>query len=341
LGLLIGRGAVAVVYTGCQLRLLPACTPPGRYSWRRTTTSTDEYAFSNADELDTKLPLAAAELRATLASQGGLKLVTTVIGQLELNEHPPESIGYFPACNEATHLVRSVVVGASELRSAATGRLDGGATMFSIGVNGSTSSSESILHRSGDPRTCAMATQESLPIDCAAPIQLFLEPIARSVRPQVASAPLSVEFVSDDSGVRWDIEADGRTLCQTPCSQVIDPTRSYLLRASGGFMQQEQRVIVPELATIGNRDHLTVRARPRSLAKLATGATVTSLGGIAAATGITLLSVGYGTDDKTMGKAGVITFSVSPALLIPGIWLLIDSQAKAEVLDRAMGMNLR
>jgi hypothetical protein len=341
LGMLMGRGAIAVSYTGCELRLLPSCSPPGRYAWRRTTLSTDEYAFSTADELAAQLPLAAAELQATLASKGGLKLVTTVAGQLELSDHPPESIGYFPACNEATHLVRSIAVGASELRSAASGTVNGGITAFSVGAKGTTSSSESVVHRSGNSQTCAMATQESLPIDCAAPIQLFLEPIARALRPQVVSAPLSVNFLSADSDVQWDVEADGRTLCQTPCSQVVDPTRAYLLRTSGGFMQQEQRVEAPRLDAFGLRDKLTVRARPRSLTKLASGATVTTFGGIAAVTGIALLSVGYGIDDYSMGKAGLITFSVSPALLIPGIWLLVDSQAKAEVFDRALGTTLR
>jgi hypothetical protein len=99
-------------------------------------------------------------------------------------------------------------------------------------------------------------------------------------------------------------------------------------------MQQEQRVDVPSLRSFGNRDHLTVRARPRSVGKLTTGVTLATFGGIAVATGLTLLSVGYGTDDRAMGKAGLITFSVSPALLLPGIWLLVDSMAKAEVFER-------
>jgi hypothetical protein len=339
LSALLGRGtAIGVSYTGCELRLLPMCGPPGRYLWRRTASSTDEYAFSNLDELDAKLPLAAVELRATLQSQGGLRLLTTVAGQLELSFHPPESIGYFPACNEATHLVRSVAVGASELRSAASGKLSAGLEAFSTGVNGSSSSTEAVLHRSGDSRACLMATQESLPIDCAAPIQLFLEPISRALRPQVASAPLSVTFVSADSNVTWDVEADGRTLCQTPCSQVIDPTRAHQLRTGGGFMQQEQRVDVLLLDSEERRDQLMIRAKPRSMGKLGAGATVTTFGGLAFATGVTLLSVGYGTNDYRMGKAGVITFSVSPALLIPGIWLLVDSQAKAEVFSRVTGM---
>ncbi len=329
---LIARGAIAVVYTGCELRLLPACNQPGHYLWHRTATSTDEYAFRDEDELSAKLPLAAASLRASLAQKGGLRLTTTVVGQLQLTDYSPSAIGLVAACNEATHLVQSVSVGASELSSMANREIAASATALQIGASGTTRSEEAILHRSGMSATCAVASQESLPRECAAPIQLFLEPIPRAARPQVTSAPLSVHFQSQESGVVWAVESDGRTLCQTPCSQVIDPTRGLRLSTAGGFMQQAQVVDVPDLLQNAGTERVTVRAYPRNTAKLAGGITMTTFGGIAFATGVTLLSIGYGMENADLGKAGLITFVASPALLIPGIWLIVDSMARAELL---------
>src|SRR5688572_10646054 len=51
------QGAVAVEYSGCEMRLLPQCRLRGSYQWRRTTTATDVVEIHDADELYTKLPL--------------------------------------------------------------------------------------------------------------------------------------------------------------------------------------------------------------------------------------------------------------------------------------------
>jgi hypothetical protein len=333
---LIARGAVAVVYTGCELRLLPACRQPGRYLWRRTSPSTDQYVMRSQEELGAKLPLAAATLSASLAEQGGLRLSTTVVGQMELSEYDPRAIGTLVACDEATHLLRSIAVGASELSSIGRRNLGAQVTTSQFGASAANSSEESILHRSGVAQACAAATPEALPADCSAPIQLFLEPIPRAVRPGVASAPLTVNFASEDSSVRWDIEGNGKTLCQTPCTQVLDPSLSLQMKAdspllSGFFPQQAETVEVPELLSYQGTERITVRARPRSSTKFVGGLTLTTFGGLGIAAGVTLASVGYGIDDGKMATAGALTFVAGSALLVPGIWLLVDSMARAEV----------
>lgn len=329
---LIRQGAIGVVYTGCELRLLPGCTLPGRYTWHRTTTFADEFTVSSANELGAKLPLARVELRATLESYGTLRLLTTVIGELELEGHPPESVGYVQACNEATHLVRGISVGATELRAVGGSKFDAGLDAYAFSASSTGQSLESVVHRTGDLRTCTTATEVLLPTECAAPIQLHLEPIARMLRPQIAGAPLSVRFLSSDSDVSWEVQADGRTLCQTPCSQVLAPTDTLFLRASGTFMMQEQRVEVPDLQSYAGQDHLAVRAKPRSVGELGGGVVMTTFGGLAAVAGTALLSIGAGVDNDTMRNGGLITLLASPALLVPGIWLIVDSQARVDVM---------
>ncbi len=327
------RGAIAVVYTGCELRLLPGCNPLGRYQWRRTTLSTDSYGFHDAEELGARLPLSAVSLRAELEQRGGLQLTTSVIGQVELQDYQPATLGMNPACLEATHLVRSISIGASELSSLGAVGMSGGAQASLGALSASRQSQEMVLRRAGLLASCVNAPPDTLPADCSAPIQLFLEPIARADRPQIAGAPVNVRFVSQDSEVTWDVMADGRVLCATPCEQVVDPRRALLLRADGEMLQREQRLEVPDLLQYGDADHLTVRARPRRTGELTTGITLTSLGGTATLTGITLGAVGYGTGDGAMTRAGNITFVASVPVVAAGLWLLIDSMAKVQVLD--------
>jgi hypothetical protein len=83
------EGAVAVSYSGCDMRLLPQCRMSGSYGWRRTTTSTDVVEIRNADDLYAKLPLGAVSLEGELERTGRLAVQTTVSGQLQLVDFNP------------------------------------------------------------------------------------------------------------------------------------------------------------------------------------------------------------------------------------------------------------
>ncbi len=72
--------AVAVVFSGCDLRVVDGCKPSGRYAWRRTTLSTDTIEIGSGDELWSKLPLGAVRLEGELARTGRLAVRTTVAG---------------------------------------------------------------------------------------------------------------------------------------------------------------------------------------------------------------------------------------------------------------------
>jgi hypothetical protein len=74
-----------------------------------------------------------------------------------------------------------------------------------------------------------------------------------------------------------------------------------------------------------------LRAHHTARGELATGISVTALSGIAMVTGVALTATGYGVDDTTMGRAGVITMVVSAPILVGSIWLIVDSKAHAEV----------
>lgn len=81
---LLREGPVAVSYSGCSMKVLPACRPRGAYAFHRTTTATDTVDIRNADDLYAKLPLGALSLEGELQRTGRLAVQTTVSGQLTL-----------------------------------------------------------------------------------------------------------------------------------------------------------------------------------------------------------------------------------------------------------------
>src|SRR5262249_51410095 len=93
---------VAVEYTGCELRIVEACSLPGHYGWRRTTLATDQVEIANADELYAKLPIGAVGLEGELARSGRLAVKTTVSGQL-VSDYKGGSAAKSQACASATH----------------------------------------------------------------------------------------------------------------------------------------------------------------------------------------------------------------------------------------------
>jgi hypothetical protein len=184
---LLQQGAVAVSYSGCDLRLLDDCKLPGAYVWKKTTLSTDTTVIRDEDELYAKLPLGAAALSAELSTAGTLEVQTTVAGQLQLGGEGTESATAGAECPGATHLVRALSVGAFKLFAGGTVKGQAGAEVGNIGVHGGGSEHKSILRQAGDPATCRHTTAAVPSADCNSPIQIFLTPIRRSVPLNVLS----------------------------------------------------------------------------------------------------------------------------------------------------------
>jgi hypothetical protein len=64
---------------------------------------------------------------------------------------------------------------------------------------------------------------------------------------------------------------------------------------------------------------------------LATGATITTFGGMGVVTGVTLLGVGCGSHNSGLCTAGAITLPIGALLLVPGIYMIVKSGAHANV----------
>ncbi len=184
---LLHEGAVAVDYSGCELRIVDTCKLPGSYTWKKTTLSTDTTEIRNEDDLYAKLPLGAVTLSGELATSGSLRVQTTVSGQMQLVGGAVGDATNGAECAGATHLVTALSVGAFQLM--AGGEVSGAAgASATVGqIEGSASQKTTVLREAGSPGSCERATAKEPSPECNSPIQIFLVPIRRSVPLHVLS----------------------------------------------------------------------------------------------------------------------------------------------------------
>ncbi len=235
--------AVAVQYSGCEMRIVDECRLPGAYVWRPTTLATDTLEIASADDLYAKLPLGAVSLEGELERSGRLAVRTTVAGQLHLDGGGADEAAQSGACAEATHVITAISVGAFQLLSGGAVAAGGGAGI----VGGRTERSESVMREAGTASACTELAEQAPHAQCASPIQLFLtalRPPTASGPPARDDSPAAEEDEARRSGVRlilaappegesWTLrDYSGKELCSLPCER-------WIRTNSGAYVQRE------------------------------------------------------------------------------------------------------
>ena len=326
------EGTVFVSYSGCSMKMLPACSAPGRYAFRRTTTSTDVLEIQDSDDLFAKLPLGAVALEGELERSGRIAVTTTVAGQFELRDSSLDGLSKKRACLGATHRVRRLSVGAFKMRSGGKLKAGLGAEAGGVGAGAKTQSSETVIREAGDPKTCTAASEEAPERECSSPVQLFLEPLPKTLAERGPPGTVRVEFAAAGGG-EWDIVVGDRRLCKAPCSRSVDPVLPLAFRAEGGFLQRDAIVDIPDLRDYGG-DRFQVRMEPRSTSRLVGGIVMTSFGGMGILTGGMLAALGCGREERSgTCTAGLVTLPIGALLTAGGVWFLVSSGAEVEVIQ--------
>jgi hypothetical protein len=332
------EGGVVVAYSGCTMRMLPQCRVKGSYVWQRTTPATDSMEIRSEDELYAKLPLGAVSLEGELKSSGRLAMQTTVSGQLKLTGLAPADVPTRGECSGATHVVASLTVGAFKLKSGGDLSAKGGVGVAAVAsTRGGTSSSEALLRQAGNPDRCSESTDERPNTECASPIQMFLWTLPSQAAAEAPPGTVKVAFSAAQADSTWEIVTGDKVLCTTPCSKWVDPATPFLMRDKDASFLMRNRIEVTNLKEHAARAPLVVQAHSSSFLGFAGGATITSVGGMAAIAGITLSAIGcsQGGEGASMCKGGIIAGSLGALALIPGIWIIVKSGAHAEITTSA------
>ncbi len=331
---LLKSGAVAVEFTGCAMRLLPQCRPGGRYVFERTTLASDSIDIKSTDELLAKLPLGFASLEGELKRSGRLVVKTHVAGQARLQGVTAEQVSAAGDCARATHLIASLSVGAFSLLSG--GEISGGASadVTRLGeLGGKAQRSAEQLRSAGDADYCSKGDEYEPHFNCRSPIQAFLQRIPGRGEAEGPAGTIKVDLVSSNASSRWDVYYDDEVVCTTPCSKWLDPSRPLLFRTrdEGLYGRGADRVRVPDLMPFAGTGMVQVQAVPTAQGKMATGIVFTSLGGMAAITGIALTSIGCSDSERSgMCSGGLITLGVGGAVTFASIMMILDALPHAE-----------
>ena len=340
LEVLLTTGAVAVAFSCCSKRVLPDCRVRGAYRWTRTTPASDSLEINDADELFAKLPLGAASLEGELKRSGKLSVQTTVAGQLRLEGGGVADVPREGPCAQATHVVSALSLGAFALKAGGAGNASAGVTIASVGTGIKHENSADLLRSAGDFDSCSQGTDQGPHANCASPIQAFLTGIPGRAEEDGPPGTVKVDFVSANPSSRWDVYADDRVICTTPCAEWVSPERPIMLRArEEAFGSGPDKVQVPNLLAHASEGRLQLQAHPTSRGELATGITFTALSGMAVITGVALGSVGcLAGKGAGLCDAGMITLGAGLPVLAGSIWMIRDAMPKAEVIPPDGGM---
>jgi hypothetical protein len=323
-------GGLAVEYTGCSMRPILSCNVRGSYRWQRTTLSSETIAIQNKDELFTKLPLGAFALEGELARAGLLQVRTMVGGQYVLEGTTAADVPDYGDCAAATHLLSAVSIGSFKLNSGGSIRAGGAVGVGEIGGGANTASSETMLREAGDFESCSLSTDDIPNIGCSSPIQAFLVPLPRFMKER-GSGTMRVTFASADGERAWELRSNQQFVCRTPCKRWVNPAEKYQLRTESG--PALETVNVPDLRAYRGSSDLEVRAHPRDNGAFAGGIVATGMGGGFAFIGGFLALAGGLSGRDGLVTAGAITAGVGLVAIGPGVWLIVKSGSKAEVLS--------
>jgi hypothetical protein len=266
----LGRGGIAVEYTGCEMRVLSGCELPGQYQWSPTTVATDVLEITDEDELRAKLPLGGSNLEAALTRAGRLSVQTTVSGQMRLTGASGADVPSGGQCARATHLLQAVSVGAFQLDSGGTVHAHAGADTHSASLGGSSSSEHTVLRRAGDATRCGGAL-DTPNVDCRSPLQAFLVPLPNASNGVGTPGSFKGTFVSADPELPWEIRRNNETLCTTPCTRWVEPSETLRLRSygpNGAPTAGGYKIDLPSLLHYQQGQSLHVQAEARKKGRL-------------------------------------------------------------------------
>jgi len=265
---------------------------------------------------------------------------TTVAGQLRLEGGGVADVPREGPCAQATHVVSALSLGAFALKAGGAGNASAGVTIASVGTGIKHENSADLLRSAGDFDSCSQGTDQGPHANCASPIQAFLTGIPGRAEEDGPPGTVKVDFVSANPSSRWDVYADDRVICTTPCAEWVSPERPIMLRArEEAFGSGPDKVQVPNLLAHASEGRLQLQAHPTSRGELATGITFTALSGMAVITGVALGSVGcLAGKGAGLCDAGMITLGAGLPVLAGSIWMIRDAMPKAEVIPPDGGM---
>ena len=185
-------GLVAVRYNGCEMEVLTNCSAPkDSYNYVGLTQKTEVVRIADADELYAQMPVGAAKLEGQLERSGELNVEMTIVGRMEASTSQFIVEDLHGRCDDATHVITGLTVGAFSFYSGAAAEVGASATIGNAGGGAKSSSEKSLLNTDGDLQACATSTPDdtSAPTNCGAALRIEVVPIVVPADPPSPNTP--------------------------------------------------------------------------------------------------------------------------------------------------------
>lgn len=173
------RGLVAVRYQGCEMEVLTNCTVDGAYSYLGLNMKREGVRIKSMDELYAQLPVGAVALEGKLERAGQLNVDMVIIGRKEAERAEFNERDLQGRCNEATHVITGLTVGAFSFYAGASAEIGAGVKVGNIGAGASSGANREVLKQDGSEDACSVANQTDAdaPPGCGALLRVEVVPI--------------------------------------------------------------------------------------------------------------------------------------------------------------------
>ncbi|PRP96768.1 Serine/threonine-protein kinase pkn1 [Enhygromyxa salina] len=192
------------------MEVLRGCEVGGHYRWTEVSAKHDELEIRNARDLWAKIPLAAAKLVSVVEQHGALHLDMQLVGQYAgVSVAPARDLLQGRRCEEATHVVGSLMVGAFELSSTTGGSFKAGAEVHGAGAGVGASRHEGYYSSDGNPDSCRSQQSYSSyapPEDCQSLLQIELLEIPVSVPAAQGRCPSDMVLIEFAAGSNFCLD---------------------------------------------------------------------------------------------------------------------------------------
>ena len=212
-------GLVPVRWQGCEIEVLTNCVAPGQYDYVGLNPKQETVRIKDADQLYANLPVGAAKLEGKLERYGSLEVDMMVIGRSEANRYDFHRTEMSGRCDQATHVITGLTVGAFDFSAGAGASVGAGGSVGNVGAGASSSSDREMLNSDGRREACEQATQADIepPPGCGALLRVELVPIEgnrvagagdpNDASTQAKDAPEVDPAIDPDTGRPYDLEA--------------------------------------------------------------------------------------------------------------------------------------
>jgi hypothetical protein len=182
------QGGPVVRFDCKSMKVLPTCRMKNvRYSWVGYTPKAQLVEMESGDDLGAALPLNGMSFKAALERSGRLNLATMTVGQRSAGMMAVDRENLEGDCDEGTHVINSVWVGAFKLETGSKGEVMAAADVFGAEAHAGSKSERKSMNSDGDVKACESAKEDasSPPSGCTAFVRLELLKI-----PPKGSAPV-------------------------------------------------------------------------------------------------------------------------------------------------------